>query len=968
MIIKFHLVLVFLFMGKLTISQEAVFHNFSVDDGLVSSHVYNVMQDSKGYLWFGTNTGVSRYDGVQFENFTTENGLLDNEVLEIGEDSNGKIWFITLSGKLSYFENDKCYNNFNADFKDELHLNEIPLNEVPTSFFYSDNNGSIWLLTATKVICINESEDIQVTDVSEFGAVLFFWLDSNTNKKFIFCDPIGIIEFNNGEFKIVKKLLKDTITLKPFISNTGGVNFELNHQLVNFNGVDIKPTGLQRTKDEPRIVRTVSDQDHNLWTCSMDGFINYAEIGTKPNHLIDENISDILIDSEGGYWVTTMGNGVYYSPNLNATTFKGIGQKHSIPKVITTHTDKSVWVGYKNGDWLRIVDNKLDRLFSNEENEKKQPIYQIMSKHDIIWICNNYEIRGYQDNVLQYNFNLGSSKDISDNGNGILAVAKYDGLCIIDYNKLSRNKNPIPYSKILLNERSFAVHFDRNDNLWMSSQSGIHILRNNKMETFAKNKELRSHRITRIVSSNFDAVAFSSEGGGVFIWHKDSLYQIDKKNGLPSSISRGLVFNENKLWVATTAGLAQINFHNTDSLKWTINIINKSNGLLSNDVYDVALQDSTIWIGTGKGLCRFNKNEVYKKAVNFPFRIKMMTVNDKITPIQNETHLKYWQNTIGIRFEAIAYKEFGEMLFRYRMQGLDTAWNYTNERKIKFHKLTSGSYTFELEAQKSTGEWFSCKDSLKFYISTPFLKTIWFWLIMIIVVLLFAILIFRHRIKNVRLVEQNKSEIDRKISNLKHKALRSQMNPHFIFNALNAMQKLYIEQKVNKANDYMADFAQLLRLILDSSEETLIPISQDLEMLELYLILEKGRLDDEFNYVINVDQTLDLNNTEIPPLILQPIVENAIWHGIVPKGKGMVSISIALNKSDHLVCIVQDDGIGYETSKKRKANHEIKRFQSHKSKGMKIVEERLEGKENIRFEELKSGGTKVTLVIKNIIR
>jgi tetratricopeptide (TPR) repeat protein len=212
-------------------------------------------------------------------------------------------------------------------------------------------------------------------------------------------------------------------------------------------------------------------------------------------------------------------------------------------------------------------------------------------------------------------------------------------------------------------------------------------------------------------------------------------------------------------------------------------------------------------------------------------------------------------------------------------------------------------------------------------------------------------------------IAQRNAEFARHKLELEQRALRAQMNPHFIFNSLNAIQRLYIEGDLDRAGDYMSDFAQILRKILDHSGSERIALAAELETLRLYLRLEEARLEGVLACAITLDDAIDIYNTQLPPLILQPFVENAIWHGILPRGEqGRVAIHISpsLDPEDdtRIMCTITDNGVGIETSLKAKLNSNY-----HTSKGMHITQERLGVGGTVQAEQLPMGGTKITLII-----
>jgi sensor histidine kinase YesM len=214
---------------------------------------------------------------------------------------------------------------------------------------------------------------------------------------------------------------------------------------------------------------------------------------------------------------------------------------------------------------------------------------------------------------------------------------------------------------------------------------------------------------------------------------------------------------------------------------------------------------------------------------------------------------------------------------------------------------------------------------------------------------------------------RKKAEFGKKKADLEQRALRAQMNPHFLFNSLNAIQRLYVQGNIDKAGDFMADFAQLLRKILDHSGVQKVLIAEEIETLRLYLGIEQSRIGGVFEFEITIDDEIDIYNTYMPPLLVQPFAENAIWHGIVPlgrPGKIIINFSGVENRADFdlLKCTVEDDGVGIENSKKEKSN-----LGSHKSKGMSLTTERLAPLGSVNAVQKPDGGTKVTIIIPLIL-
>jgi len=207
-------------------------------------------------------------------------------------------------------------------------------------------------------------------------------------------------------------------------------------------------------------------------------------------------------------------------------------------------------------------------------------------------------------------------------------------------------------------------------------------------------------------------------------------------------------------------------------------------------------------------------------------------------------------------------------------------------------------------------------------------------------------------------IKQQKTKELKKRAELEQRALRTQMNPHFIFNSLNSIQRMFMEGNFDLASNYMGDFGQLLRIILENSGKKQISIKDEINTLKLYLEIEKMRTDNFIEYKIDIDPNLDILNNFMPPLIIQPFVENAIWHGILPNDKkGNIIIDLSKKDKRFILCTIIDNGIGINKSLAHKKS------ENHNSKGMKITKERLNSNQSVVAEELEEGGTKITILI-----
>jgi sensor histidine kinase YesM len=315
--------------------------------------------------------------------------------------------------------------------------------------------------------------------------------------------------------------------------------------------------------------------------------------------------------------------------------------------------------------------------------------------------------------------------------------------------------------------------------------------------------------------------------------------------------------------------------------------------------------------------------------------ISGVKINNRDTTLQNVYQLKHNLNNFKISFVSFLNNSPTALQYKYSINGNE--WVYTSSQSVMYNALPPGEHTFVVYAMNDAGVWNKNPAQITFIIETPIWKASWFYLLIIllaILVLLFFIIFYQRKLKKEK---EDKEETKKRIMQSELQALRAQMNPHFTFNTLSSIQNFINSKNSEEAVSYLSKFAKLMRSIMDNSKKPQILLKDELSALELYMQLEQLRLENKFEYKIIIENAVDINYEEIPPMLLQPYVENAIWHGITHKeGKGNIAINITKH-GNILQCTINDNGIGRAASEK--INN---RKSKHKSHGMSITKERLE--------------------------
>jgi two-component sensor histidine kinase len=425
----------------------------------------------------------------------------------------------------------------------------------------------------------------------------------------------------------------------------------------------------------------------------------------------------------------------------------------------------------------------------------------------------------------------------------------------------------------------------------------------------------------------------------------NKLSRISDADGLNSELVYSIEFSRDLrwLWIGTNQGINKMDLQKyLRSGKTDITAFGLQEGFSgvecnSNGIWED--KDGTMWFGTVSGLVKHQPNNFRKNTVENKTLIQNIKLLNEDSILQDSVILPSDYSVISFYYRGICLTNPEKVLYQRKLIGLDKEWSApSSEDFIKYTNLAPGLYTFLVRSSNNEGVWNEQPTSFTFRIKSPFYLTWWFLSVSFIVVFGFIYAVFIVRIYNIK--KKQKKEYERRVemSKIELKALRSQMNPHFIFNSLNSIQHYIFNAKSDEAIKYLNKFARLVRIILNNSDKPTVTVGDDLEALRLYLELEQMRFEEKFDYELIVDDTVDLDYDIMPPLLMQPYVENAILHGLNPRpGKGKLTIRLH-SENNFLICTIADNGIGREKAAEIRRTMPVKK---HKSLGMKITEDRL---------------------------
>jgi two-component sensor histidine kinase len=330
------------------------------------------------------------------------------------------------------------------------------------------------------------------------------------------------------------------------------------------------------------------------------------------------------------------------------------------------------------------------------------------------------------------------------------------------------------------------------------------------------------------------------------------------------------------------------------------------------------------------------------RGIQLPNGIDLATLDFK-PHLLKKIVLKPDQNTFLVFYDVLNFSDKKNIQFAWKIEGFTNDWvempamNFDSAQIAYIQDLHPGTHLLQLKVRIGKEEWRKQLAEMIIIVKPPFWQTWWFWSVMVLSLTAIVYLIVWARVKSVRKQERIKAEHEKQLLELEAKALRAQMNPHFIFNCLNSIKSLIQDDQKDKSVTYLTTFSKLIRTLFNNADKKEINLFDEIETCKLYLQLESMRFDSKFYYTVNVDESIDLKSVHVPALIIQPFIENAIWHGIIPKGGGKVSLSV-LKNNDGIAIIIDDDGMGREASKQNKALSNI----GHQSKGVNLTQSRLE--------------------------
>ena len=900
---------------------------------------YGITQDHQGYIWIGTSVGLCRYNADSIRKYKSPSGLKDESAFKIIELNREKL-LINGSSNYFYYYNKEKRNIEKCGFTNKL--NKLISNKLLQVYHSVKVNDSIvYLNTQYSTFKVNFLRD-EVTEVVPF--------DMSTNYNFMYEGDkliqvkrfLSQIELTNikdkrlitlsikkGE-KIKKFVLKlNTVTIPSWRVCSAVDNFGA--ALISFDNVIVKidrSDNFSTVETKGEVLKLYVDSKNNLWAGTLRNGVCFYENSNLVRPVISINnnsVTDITEDYEKSIWCTTLEQGVFYcrTPEIfEYSNFKDLQSSVYALKVINN-------IVYCSSLKNRIISFKQNEICQFENDHFNEFIIKVAKYRDKYLVSTT-------KNIFLTDSLFRESEIIIDRQTGFSNTASY----IFDTNSDTAiightNAIYLIYSGSI---HPFFVPEKKISQIVCTESSSIYLVMDDVLYELNRSCELRkalelngSFKRMCVLKDDFLAIITTTD---FILFKKGKIVNINTKWNYGDIIINDIVSDKNDgIWLSTNQGLLYYNIRNEKC-----NTFNRNDGLICDKIFSTVICNNSLYVNSEDGLYTMPVS-IKKSNINPKFILKYIYVNDTVLKSINDlNNLSYDQNNLKFTFDINSYigvDRKGRLV--YCIEELSKNWITVEYNTINLNNLSPGRYTIKVKAVNAN-EVSSNEFRLPvIYISPPFWKTIWFVLLsMFLILLIIFLIIFYFKNKFKRREEEN-TRINRMLAEFKMNALQAQMNPHFIFNSINSIQTYILEKNSQEAYDYLSKFAKLIRVILQNANEKTLTLESELDILKTYVLLEQMRFENSFEFIFKLDENIDTYLIKIPPMLVQPFVENSIWHGIMPlkNRKGKLELNIKQIK-DSIIIVVEDNGIGRNESQK------MKEFTNHKSVGMNLTEQRFE--------------------------
>ncbi len=931
-------------------AQQLSFRHIGNEQGLASLANWNVTIDHYGFIWLATGDGLVRFNGKVSTNFdrSTHPELPVDQIGFLYCDSQNQVWVCTQNGLV-------CIDK-NRQFHRQSIIDSIP--DLSVVFCFEHHGGDMFAITnhgayakafganswisqpwLDKLIGNNRIKDLRRFDEDRFLLVLpakgVLLINLKEKKKEYFVSMQGIscaIKYDDhriligksGEFGLWLVAYADT-SQKHFIEPPPFFNGNKIHEQINF---------MVRGADD-RIYLTTSGEGMLSIDHDLSSFIQYKHDPVNPLSITSNSLRYIVADSSGSLVITSV-EGVNYTNVLN-TNIEYVNYLRTMEgyisddRIISLAEDSlhRLWCCTRDKVFVYNPDTKeASEIYLPQKagliSNDLAPIWVECDAEGKIWVALRgegiavFDRLGKIEKLIKpsdypgWNIALTRPRIIEEGGDGYMYIGTEDGLFRIAKKNFKLDTFPEDTALFKLRRERIIDILPVDNGIWVSSSpdgaAWHYSFVDKKLKSFNSRNGLPTDRIYGLAAGLQGEIYIGSYNGFSILYPNDSIRTFTKGNGLISPRVEALETDEDgSVWIANNYNLLKY-----DPGIGEIFRVSGRQGVLNMNFVVMAstrLSSGKTAFGVNKGfviidpsVISFGKDSLKVFAFyqdEFGREIECLP-GQKIEFPSKKQNIRF---TFAIDDMMIA----DQVTYRYKMSSDNRGiWSVPSINEAIAFNLSPGYYELEVEAYDGHS-WFALQGPIQFRIQAPWWKQIWFLVSCGLIMIGLIAFFIQRRFAGIK----RKLALSQQINDLESKALKAQMNPHFVFNSLNAIQECIVTGRIDEAYTYLSKFSRLLRLVLEHSDMASITLHEEMEVLSLYVSLEKLRFKDEMAFQFKIDNDLDPEEIRISPMLLQPHLENAIWHGLRTKeGDKILKLSISEIEEQYLEIVIEDNGIG----------------------------------------------------------
>jgi hypothetical protein len=885
-------------------------------------------RDRDGFLWFGTETGLSRFDGTHFRNFYMSDGLPDNEIIKVFVDSRNRVWIVPFKNSICYYLNGMIHNQQNDPLLGRLKIGSevISVNE--------DVHGDLIIAESKAIDVVHPGGKITIID--RFEGWPFMVVQAGLDEK-------GECKFfisSHSPGAQVAVIRHDVLVRTGDLEGEGENNYTstyLGPELLIYEDKD-SLTFLQ-AKEPGRVripspkgflhISRIDDSSVTLNSYSSTYLYNVRQHRIVDSFLPGQMVNGALEDAEGGLWFSTLGSGVHRLANRDVERYTFREGNTVFPVFTIQRIGNTLYAGTDRFYlWSRQEGEKTFRSMKVDDKFSRGRITAIED------LGNNSILAGTDAGVFRFDAPRGQSRRLWHRG-AVKAIRKTGDSMLIEFSGSNVRRLRLPGGTLLdtvFPGRS-TCGWVRGDRCFVGTLNGLYAV---SLSRRTQPEELLEGRISAITAAPDSGIWVATYGEGLVLLRKGRpVSRFTVADGLTSNICRCLYAVGGSVWVGTDKGLNRVAPRDGG---YIITPFTGAEGLGVDVINTVYVDGQRVYAGTPDGMLVFQEDRIVRSK-DCRLRLTGIHISGGSWPLDTANFiLPYRNNDLQIEYVGISYRNSGPIDYRYRLLGIDDRWATTDQTFLHYPSLPPGRYELQVLAIDPSGA-ISGTLRLPFAIDKPWWELTWVRIGLVLLIAGLVWLIFSYRVRTIRRKEAEKTATAARMAELEQMALRSRMNPHFIFNSLNSIQLFVMEKDIRGANEYITHFSRLIRQTLDISARSQLTLQEEIDYLSTYLELEKRRFEEAFDYDIFVAADVDKRMQMLPTMILQPYVENAILHGIAHRQDKQGKIMVLFRSDGHfLICMIEDNGVGRE----RAAQYKRQVPGQYPSRGMELTARRID--------------------------